>query len=395
MADTRISELTTATTLTGSEVLPLVQSAATVKTTAQDIANLAPVTSVAGRTGAVTIQKSDIADFGTYLTAETSHADVVVDGDFASTGLMKRGATAGSYSIVTDNSTNWNTAYSWGNHSTAGYSTFSGSYTDLTNKPSIPSSLTDLGITDGSSGQVLTTNGAGGFTFTTVSSGGTGGIALTDLSVSVAAAGTANLAYNNTTGTFTYTPPDLSGYSTFSGSYADLTNKPTLFSGSYTDLTNKPTLFDGAYSSLSGTPTIPSALTDLGITDGSSGQVLTTNGAGAFSFTTVSGGGGGSGAAAWVTFNGTGTPSITQQSNVASITDLGVGRYQINFSSALSSANYALAGFVYDSAGGTGSKVWMIVGAGAAPSTTSAEVWTKTDDSGMEDFGRVSVIFVE
>ena len=28
----------------------------------------------------------------------------------------------------------------------------------------------------------------------------------------------------------------------FSGSYADLTNKPTLFSGSYNDLTNKPTI---------------------------------------------------------------------------------------------------------------------------------------------------------
>lgn len=56
-----------------------------------------------------------------YLTSETSHADVVVDGDFGAQGLMRRGATSGSYSIVTDNSTNWNTAYSWGNHASAGY----------------------------------------------------------------------------------------------------------------------------------------------------------------------------------------------------------------------------------------------------------------------------------
>jgi hypothetical protein len=42
----------------------------------------------------------------------------------------------------------------------------------------------------------------------------------------------------------------------FSGSYNDLTSKPTLFSGSYTDLTNKPTLFDGAYASLTGKPTL-------------------------------------------------------------------------------------------------------------------------------------------
>lgn len=58
-----------------------------------------------------------------YLTTETSHTDVVVDGDFTSTGLMKRGAASGSYSIITDNSTNWDTAYGWGDHSTEGYLT--------------------------------------------------------------------------------------------------------------------------------------------------------------------------------------------------------------------------------------------------------------------------------
>ena len=56
-----------------------------------------------------------------YLTAETSHADVVIDGDFTSEGLMKRGSSAGSYSIVADNSSNWNTAFGWGNHATEGY----------------------------------------------------------------------------------------------------------------------------------------------------------------------------------------------------------------------------------------------------------------------------------
>ena len=41
-----------------------------------------------------------------------------------------------------------------------------------------------------------------------------GGIALTDLSVTTAAAGTAALAYNSGTGVFTYTPPNLSSYLT-------------------------------------------------------------------------------------------------------------------------------------------------------------------------------------
>ncbi len=40
------------------------------------------------------------------------------------------------------------------------------------------------------------------------------GIALTDLSVTTNSAGTAALAYSNSTGVFTYTPPDLSGYLT-------------------------------------------------------------------------------------------------------------------------------------------------------------------------------------
>lgn len=46
-----------------------------------------------------------------YLTSQTSHADVLVDGDFASQGIMLRGATSGVYSVLADNSTNWNTAY--------------------------------------------------------------------------------------------------------------------------------------------------------------------------------------------------------------------------------------------------------------------------------------------
>jgi trimeric autotransporter adhesin len=55
-----------------------------------------------------------------YLTSQVSHADVVVDGDFASNGILKR-TSAGVYGIVTDNSSNWNSAYGWGDHSIQGY----------------------------------------------------------------------------------------------------------------------------------------------------------------------------------------------------------------------------------------------------------------------------------
>lgn len=48
---------------------------------------------------------------------------------------------------------------------------FSGSYLDLLNKPSIPVSLLDLGILDGTSGQVLATNGTGSFSFQSITAG--------------------------------------------------------------------------------------------------------------------------------------------------------------------------------------------------------------------------------
>ena len=60
-----------------------------------------------------------------YLTSETSHADVLVDGDFSTSGLMTTNGS-GTYSITTNNSSNWNTAYGWGDHSTQGYVTSSG-----------------------------------------------------------------------------------------------------------------------------------------------------------------------------------------------------------------------------------------------------------------------------
>jgi hypothetical protein len=71
---------------------------------------------------------------------------------------------------------------------------------------------------------------------------------------------TGSVAYTSVTGT-----PTLATVAT-SGSYADLSNKPTLFSGSYTDLTNKPT--------------IPTTVTVNGtsITLGSSGTVTAAAG---------------------------------------------------------------------------------------------------------------------
>ena len=48
-------------------------------------------------------------------------------------------------------------------------------------------------------------------------------------------------------------------------------------------------------------------------------------------------------AKAWVNFNGTGTVAIRASFNVSSITDNGTGDYTVNFSTALTDANYSIA----------------------------------------------------
>ena len=62
----------------------------------------------------------------------TSLGTAILDGDFTSNGLMKR-TGAGTYSVVTDNSSNWNTAYGWGNHASAGYASSSHTHSQLNN----------------------------------------------------------------------------------------------------------------------------------------------------------------------------------------------------------------------------------------------------------------------
>jgi hypothetical protein len=141
---------------------------------------------------------------------------VVRHTDFVSTGLIKRGNTSGLYSIITDNSTNWNQAFTWGNHATQGYLT-----TSLLNSISINEFLdVDTLTTPPIPGQVLTWNSSGKWVpvnvpITESGEGGEGGIQLTDLSTAVGSpSGSGSLSYNNLTGVFTFTPPNLSSYLT-------------------------------------------------------------------------------------------------------------------------------------------------------------------------------------
>jgi hypothetical protein len=87
-------------------------------------------------------------------------------------------------------------------------------------------------------------------------------------------------------------------------------------------------------------------------TPSTSGNVLTSNGTAWTSSTapspaslsTASGSAPSYSARAWVNFNGNSTPTIRASGNVSSITDLGTGVYRVNFTTAMSDADYSTAG---------------------------------------------------
>jgi len=54
------------------------------------------------------------------IPEELLPSSVLLDSDFTSNGILVR-TSEGVYGVVSDNSSNWNTAYGWGNHADAGY----------------------------------------------------------------------------------------------------------------------------------------------------------------------------------------------------------------------------------------------------------------------------------
>ena len=84
-------------------------------------------------------------------------------------------------------------------------------------------------------------------------------------------------------------------------------------------------------------------------------------------------------AKAWVNFNGTGTVAIRRAFNVSSITDNGTGDYSVNFTTAMSDANYSAIG----SGGDGGNGVRSI---GATTYTTSLFRFpVRNPDNGLAD----------
>jgi len=143
---------------------------------------------------------------------------------------LQSGSDSATITPANYNNNNWDTAFAWGNHASAGYLTSIGTFAlnDITDV-NVSGVITDGHVLkwDGATSRWIAApdlSGGGG--------GGGGGISLTDLSAaSNSASGGGSFSYNNVSGQFTYTPPDLSSFSTFSGSWNDLSNKPSIPAG--------------------------------------------------------------------------------------------------------------------------------------------------------------------
>ena len=94
---------------------------------------------------------------------------------------------------------------------------------------------------------------------------------------------------------------------------------------------------------------------------------------------------------AWVNFNGMGVVAIRSSYGVSSITDNGTGYYTINFTTAMTDANYAVAGSA--SRDGSASNYGRTVGAPHGVNTASAVgvITSYVYNSGAQDFEYVSV----
>lgn len=75
---------------------------------------------------------------------------------------------------------------------------------------------------------------------------------------------------------------------------------------------------------------------------------------------------------AWVNFNGTGTVAIRASGNVTSITDNGTGNYTVNFTTAMTDANYSAVGSTKYNASAEGQNLRFGASTYASDFTTTA-----------------------
>ena len=92
---------------------------------------------------------------------------------------------------------------------------------------------------------------------------------------------------------------------------------------------------------------------------------------------------------AWVNFNGTGTVAIRGSGNVSSITDNGAGDYTVNFTTAMSDANYVSVGMAGRNSGDMANIAQHF--SSYAPSTTACRYQVNYADTFLFDPSFVGV----
>jgi hypothetical protein len=114
------------TTITVAE--PTQDNTITFQDASGTVAFLSDVTASAGLQSGDNV--SELTNDAGYLTSYTETDPVF--------------SASAAFGIAAGDITNWNTAFGWGDHSTAGYTTFDGDYNSLTNQPTIPADVSDL-----------------------------------------------------------------------------------------------------------------------------------------------------------------------------------------------------------------------------------------------------------
>jgi len=359
----------------------------------------APVTSVAGRTGAITLSNTDISGLGTLATVNDAPSDgnqyarkngawdiVSVPSSYITSVSSPLSVTSGNLSVDLS-------AYLTSATAASTYQTISGMSSYLTTSTAASTYQTISGMssyltTSAAASTYLTQSNAastyqtisGMSSYLTTSSAASTYQTQAGMSDYLSKAGnlaglasTATARTNLGLGTMaTATAADYSTTTVANGLYYPLSSNPAGYlttapvtsvagrTGAVTlavaDVSGAAPLASPA---LTGTPTAPTATAGTNTT-----QLATT----AFVTAAIPT----NSVKAWVCFNGTGTVSIKASDNVTSITDNGVGNYTVNFTNALADANYAMVG------SGTAATDSTNIDVGFFAATTSYTPSTKT-----------------